>query len=462
MTRLLPVTAIAAALFLSVPAAQADVVAKSEIGFVSRNTVEVAAKPDAVWNALVAPSGWWNPQHTYSGDSANLSIEPQVGGCFCEKLPVPANAPAWARPGGIEHMRVIYAEPGRVLRLSGGLGPLQAEAAGGTLTITLKPTEKGTRILFEYVVGGYMRFPVDEIGPTVDKVMLEQLGRLALKLDPGTARSAVPAGPPAPGGKPAIAGPAVPAIAPARPAPTPGPAAGAGGSGTPAPKSVVGPASAPAAAASRPAAAPVSAAAAPKPSAASSAPAVPAAPPPPVAKPAGPAPAPAGAPVSAPRPGGATAAPPALAPVAPVPPKPAAGTTTAVTSQPQPVLPRAAAPTPLKPVEVAPSAAAAPPPVSAPAATAPGSSAAGSYLERALGLRIEGGAVRLYQQGQAQPLPVAFATPGLEARLAADLAAGERIPANKGKAATCICTGRVETIAGKQVFSVISGKLEFR
>jgi uncharacterized protein YndB with AHSA1/START domain len=241
----------AVSLALACAPAQAEVVAKSDIGFVSRNTVEVAAKPEAVWAALVLPSGWWNSQHTYSADAANLSLAPVAGGCFCEKLPAPAGAPAWAQPGAVEHMRVINIEPGKAMRLSGGLGPLQSEAVDGVLTITLKPTDKGTRILFEYVVGGYMRYTTDQIGPLVDKVMLEQLGRLALKVNPvavgrgNLAGPPVPAGPPAPGGKaPAVIAPApaatVPApVPPARPVP-------------PAPK-----AAAPAAQAPKPVAAPV-------------------------------------------------------------------------------------------------------------------------------------------------------------------------------------------------------------
>lgn len=212
----------AASLALACAPAQAEVVAKSDIGFVSRNTVEVSAKPEAVWAALVVPSGWWNGQHTYSGDAANLSLAPVAGGCFCEKLPVPAGAPAWAQAGAVEHMRVINIEPGKAMRLSGGLGPLQSEAVDGVLTITLKPTDKGTRILFEYVVGGYMRYTTDQIGPLVDKVMLEQLGRLALKVDPVAVGRGTLAGPPVPAGPPAPGGKAPSVIAPA-PAPTPAP-----------------------------------------------------------------------------------------------------------------------------------------------------------------------------------------------------------------------------------------------
>ena len=74
------------------------------------------------------------------------------------------------------------------LRMVGSLGPLQSEALTGTLTITLKPGGAGkaggagTRIVMEYVVGGYMRYKVDEIAPAVDNVMSGQLAALTVAL----------------------------------------------------------------------------------------------------------------------------------------------------------------------------------------------------------------------------------------------------------------------------------------
>jgi len=180
-----------AALALTTQPAAAEVVAQSDAGFVTRATATVKADPAATWQALIAPGTWWNAEHTYSADAKNLYIDAQAGGCFCEKLPLTKDAPANSRAGSVEHMHVIYAAPSRVLRMSGGLGPLQSEALNGTLTITLKPVAGGTRILFEYVVGGYMRMKPAEIAPLVDKVVAEQLSRLADKL--GTADPA-PAG----------------------------------------------------------------------------------------------------------------------------------------------------------------------------------------------------------------------------------------------------------------------------
>ena len=172
-----------AALTLSAAApVSAAVTTVSETGFVVRLVAETSATPDQTWEALVAPAGWWDGAHTYSGDAANLTIDARASGCFCETLPLPKDSQRGARAGSVEHMRVIYAEPGRFLRMSGGLGPLQSEAVVGTLTMTLKAQEGTTRILWEYVVGGQMRYKAEQIAGAVDQVLAQQIGRLAEKL----------------------------------------------------------------------------------------------------------------------------------------------------------------------------------------------------------------------------------------------------------------------------------------
>lgn len=158
----------------------ADVTAQSDAGFVIAHSAETAAAKADVWKALIAPARWWSSDHTYSGNADNLYLDAQATGCFCEKLPRPADAPEGQRMGSIEHMHVIYADPQRgVLRMAGGLGPLQGEAAHGTLTITLKQIETGTRIEWTYVVGGYIRMNQAELVPAVDQVLGQQLTRLA-------------------------------------------------------------------------------------------------------------------------------------------------------------------------------------------------------------------------------------------------------------------------------------------
>ncbi|MCY1672479.1 SRPBCC family protein [Novosphingobium sp. SL115] len=172
---------------LAVPAS-AEVIQKSDAGFISRVADEVAASPADAWKAFTSPALWWNSQHTFSGNSANLTMDAVANGCFCEKLPAPKDAPPTQKAGSVMHMRVIYAEPYRALRLSGGLGPLQSEAINGTMTVTFKPVDgsggKRTRILWEYVVGGFMRYKADTISGAVDKVLAEQLAGLTRLIGP--------------------------------------------------------------------------------------------------------------------------------------------------------------------------------------------------------------------------------------------------------------------------------------
>ena len=166
--------ALAAALSVAPLPAAAEVTASGEGGFVSHNEVLVDATPQAAWEALLRPADWWNGSHTYSGDANNMWIELKSGGCFCEGVP--------ATGGEIEHMRVIYVAPRSTLRMTGGLGPLQAEAVTGVQTVTLTPEGEMTRVTWDYVVGGYMRMPAAELAPLVDQVVGEQLLRLAARL----------------------------------------------------------------------------------------------------------------------------------------------------------------------------------------------------------------------------------------------------------------------------------------
>ena len=166
---------------LAASPAAAELTASSESGFVSHNEAVVAAAPAEVWAAMLRPADWWNGQHTYSGSAANLTLDPVAGGCFCETLPGSTGGPA----GQVEHMRVVFLAPNATLRLNGGLGPLQAEAVTAVLTMALKPEGGGTRITWDFVVGGYMRTPMAELAPVVDQVVGEQLSRLAASLTRG-------------------------------------------------------------------------------------------------------------------------------------------------------------------------------------------------------------------------------------------------------------------------------------
>lgn len=167
----------AAALCVAAPV-MAKVEGQSDIGFSTLHAAIIEAPPEKVWDTLIAPSRWWNPDHSWTGDADNLYIDPRAGSCFCEMIrPKDQKADVVSRDS-VEHMRIIYAETPRILRMSGGLGPLQSEGVAATLNIAMEPHEKGTLISWSYVVGGYMRMPVAELAPAVDGVLGEQLLRL--------------------------------------------------------------------------------------------------------------------------------------------------------------------------------------------------------------------------------------------------------------------------------------------
>jgi len=156
------------ALLLAAPAV-AEVKSATDAGFEVARTETIAADPAAIYAALRTPNKWWNAEHTWSGDAANLWIDAQAGGCFCEKMP---------DKGSIQHARIVAALPGKQLRLTGALGPLQAEAVTGTFTWDLKPVDGGTEVTQSYVVGGYVRTGASALAPAVDQVLGEQLTRL--------------------------------------------------------------------------------------------------------------------------------------------------------------------------------------------------------------------------------------------------------------------------------------------
>lgn len=199
----------------------AEVANATDTSFVSRHEVVVAASPKEVWLSLISPSDWWRSEHTWSGDSKNLALTPKAGGCFCETIPEVDEPGRFTLEGSVEHMRVVQAYPETALRMVGSLGPLQSEPVTGVLTIALSKAGKGTRIVWEYNVGGPMRYEVPVISKAVDGVMGVQLAALAKPLVV-VAMPAPPAPPPAET-KPVV-GPAASApvenSAPAKPAAT--------------------------------------------------------------------------------------------------------------------------------------------------------------------------------------------------------------------------------------------------
>jgi uncharacterized protein YndB with AHSA1/START domain len=155
--------------------ARAEVTAQSSTGFISEHEMVLSGTPARVYQALTAEIGnWWDATHSYSGVAANFSLQASAGGCLCERLD---------DDGSVEHMRVIFAQPGKLLRLSGGLGPLQGMGASGSMDFELEATDAThTRLVYRYIVSGYAPAGLDLMARPVDRVQLGQLERLAAYL----------------------------------------------------------------------------------------------------------------------------------------------------------------------------------------------------------------------------------------------------------------------------------------
>lgn len=156
--------------------ARAEIKDATASGFTLENAIQVPVEPMRAWKVLVGEvDRWWPKDHTWWGTEGALSIEPRAGGCFCE------------RHGEQQalHMLVTFVDPGKLLRLTGGLGPLQGMGLSGALEFRLAPAASGTTITMYYRAGGYTPDDLSELAPVVDRVQALQLGGLAALLGGG-------------------------------------------------------------------------------------------------------------------------------------------------------------------------------------------------------------------------------------------------------------------------------------
>jgi len=128
--------------------------------------------PDAIWERLIHPARWWHPDHSFSGNAENLTLEPIAGGFWREQ---------WDG-GSVAHGRVLYVKDGEQLRLNAPFGPLQEMAVTVIWTITITQHGTGSKIVFEEIANGTTKSNLIEIAPAVDFVKTEAINRLAGEL----------------------------------------------------------------------------------------------------------------------------------------------------------------------------------------------------------------------------------------------------------------------------------------
>ena len=164
-------------LLASVRPAAAAVVDAASDGFTVQVTAHISAPPDKVYAALITPARWWSSDHTFSRNAANLSLDAKAGGCWCEKLP---------DGGSAMHLTVVYAAPGKMLRLRGALGPFQIYAVEGAMVWALKSVDGATDLSLTYALGGYHKDGFGEWSKGVDDVLTDQVARLKRFIETGS------------------------------------------------------------------------------------------------------------------------------------------------------------------------------------------------------------------------------------------------------------------------------------
>ena len=151
----------------------ADVMSKGPGGFILQISADVPVSAEEAYNQFVNIGEWWDPSHSYYGDSANFSLEQKAGGCFCEK----------SGANEVMHMLVTYVKPGVELRMTGGLGPLQMMGVHGGMSWSFADLGGGnSRITQTYNVTGYIEDGFDMLAEVVNQVQTGQLNRLVSKL----------------------------------------------------------------------------------------------------------------------------------------------------------------------------------------------------------------------------------------------------------------------------------------
>jgi hypothetical protein len=83
-------------------------------------------------------------------------------------------------------MTVVYAAAGKTLRLRGALGPLQAMAIDGSLTLAIVPAGTGSDLTLTYAVGGYSKDGFEPLSKAVDSVLGSQIARLKRLVETGS------------------------------------------------------------------------------------------------------------------------------------------------------------------------------------------------------------------------------------------------------------------------------------
>lgn len=174
--RFLLAACLAALVLPAAPFALADLGKVSPSGYLVTVKAPIKATPRAVFIAIQQVGKWWSDEHTYSGHAGHMTLEYRAGGCFCER---------W-NGNSIEHARVLYVARDKAVRLQGSLGPLQEMAVNGIMDFKLAASGDDTSLTFMYRVRGSAEDALNETAAAVDRVLSEQVTRLARYVETGS------------------------------------------------------------------------------------------------------------------------------------------------------------------------------------------------------------------------------------------------------------------------------------
>ncbi len=123
--------------------------------------VELPTTPERVFAALTTEIGaWWD--HTFAEEPRGLYLEPYAGGRFYEEF---------GEGGSALYAVVTYAEPGKLLVLSGSMGMRGPVLA--TVRYELEPHEGGTLLRLAHRVVGEVDDATREIYTTGWEALLD-------------------------------------------------------------------------------------------------------------------------------------------------------------------------------------------------------------------------------------------------------------------------------------------------
>jgi len=153
--------------------AESKVLAKNAHGFTIQIEETVSVDSKKAYQQFVNVGQWWNAEHSYFGKSENFSIQAKAGGCFCEI----------DGKRQVLHMTVSLVDPGKEIRMIGGLGPLQMMGVSGGMSWKFVSLGKNqSKIIHRYQVSGSIDGGLDSLAEIVDKVQQRQLLALVSKL----------------------------------------------------------------------------------------------------------------------------------------------------------------------------------------------------------------------------------------------------------------------------------------